>query len=488
MRKHSVESVAVRVLLAAAAGVAALLSLVRIFVFGSNQAYLDSVSGTWTALAVDLTKGVFYRPLLGPDGFGGTRYFPLHFILHATVIKVLGDPVRSGQFLAAFSVFLLALGVCFVVRAQRGAWLLAASSAAVVFASQTTQEALLSIKGDALPAALNVWGVALCAGQTLGPWQALGAAGLFTLAFASKPTAVYGVLATTLWLVCSKRGRLGGMVLSATAIGAVIVLASMYLASEGRAFEALWAGASTGVRLSDFLKAPLTLAQLARQVPETLVFIQLGLAAVLVLSLRAKSLSSLPVLFFLAALVVSVPIFAFEGTDTNHLIDLHVASVIAIAAFVMSLQNTDADFGVATLAVAALAGSLSLASGLMNRHAEQRQGTLEQALALIPDRQRPILAENPLVPIAAGQQPYMLDSYMFRLIRARNPSLGEPLRRALREQAFAAVVLERNPHDARGIEWYRTAFFGEDFVEELEQHYEMTGHVRMRVVYRPKPR
>jgi hypothetical protein len=335
---------------------------------------------------------------------------------------------------------------------------------------------------------LNVLGVALCAGRTPGFRHALGAAGLFTLAFAAKPTAVYGVLATTLWLACSRRGRLGATVLSATAGGAIVVLASMYLASEGRAFEALWAGAATGARLSGFLKAPLTLAQLARQVPETLVFIQLGFAAVLALSVREKPLSSVPVLFFAATLLVSIAIFSFEGTDTNHLIDLHVASIIAISGLVASPQNSEADFGLAALAVAALAGSLSLASGLMNRQAEQRHGTFEQALALIPDRQRPILAENPLVPIAAGQQPYMLDSYMFRMIGDRDPSFGEPLWRRLREQDFAAVVLERNPHDERGEAWYRTAFFGDGFVEELERHYEMTGRVGMRVVYRPKPR
>jgi hypothetical protein len=77
---------------------------------------------------------------------------------------------------------------------------------------------------------------------------------------------------------------------------------------------------------------------------------------------------------------------------------------------------------------------------------------------------------------------------MFRMIDRGNPSFGEPLRRALQEQRFGAVVHERNPHDERGTDWYRSAFFGAGFIEELERHYERAGSVRMRVVYRPRQR
>ena len=76
-----------------------------------------------------------------------------------------------------------------------------------------------------------------------------------------------------------------------------------------------------------------TYAQLARQVPETLVFIQLGIAAALAMAVGDRSICRLPVAFFGATLVVSIPIFAFEGTNTNHLIDIHIASVVAIVGY-----------------------------------------------------------------------------------------------------------------------------------------------------------
>ncbi len=476
-----------RALLAAAAVLAVGLSLVRVAVFWTNEAYLDTVSGVWTALASDLSQGLFYRPLFGPDGFGGTRYFPLHIVLHGGLIRLVGHPVLSGQLMAALSVLGLGLGVHAVTRAAGASRLLAASSGALVLASQTTQEALLSIKGDALPAALNLLGVALIASHGAAARPVLGAAALFTLAFAAKPTAVYGVLAATVWLLASRQPARALRLAASTAAGGATVLALLYVASGGRAFETLWAGASTGLRLVDFVKAPLTFAQLARQVPETLVFIEIGLAAALAIAARTRSVASLPLLVLGAALVTSVPIFALEGTDTNHLIDANAAAIVALAGWVVMEGESRAHLGVAALAVAALAASLSLGSGVVNRSSEQRHGTLAEVLALVPDQSRPILAENPLVPLAAGQRPYLLDSYMFRILDAADPSFGTPLREALARQEFAAVVLERHPHDDRGREWYRAAFFGDGFIDALERRYELVGEVGMRVVYRPRP-
>lgn len=477
-----------RRLLVAAAAVATALTLVRIVVFWTNQAYLDTGSGVWTALAVDLSSGVFYRPAVGPDGFGGTRYFPLLIVLQAGVMALVGDPIRAGQITALLSVTLVCAGVYASIRALRGSPLLAGASALTVLASQTTQEALLSIKGDALPAGLNLLGAALAFRSDAARGRMLGPAVLFTLAFAAKPTAVYGVMATVVWLMTARRVRQGATLAALTAGGGALVLALAHLLSGGRALPLWWTAATSGTGADDTLRAPFTFAQLARQVPETLVFIQLGLAAVVAISLRARRVNNEVTLLMLAVLAITVPIFVFEGTDTNHLIDLMAVSVVAVAAFIAIPDRVEADFATAALAVATLAASLSLATGLANRAAEQRHGTFAQALALVPDRDRPILAENPLVPIAAGQRPYMLDSYMFRLLREDTPSLGEPLFRNLEHQAFSAVVLERDPHDERGRAWYGSALFGDGFIEALEQHYELAGMVGMRVVYRPRPR
>src|SRR5581483_3058619 len=89
-------------------------------------------------------------------------------------------------------------------------------------------------------------------------------------------------------------------------------------------------------------------------------------------------------------------------------------------------------FGAVALAVAALAASLSLVSGLVNARTEQRRGRVADTLALIPDPSRPILAQNPLVPVEAGQRAYLIDPFLIRVNTERDPTFGEPLWEGIR--------------------------------------------------------
>jgi hypothetical protein len=190
------------------------------------------------------------------------------------------------------------------------------------------------------------------------------------------------------------------------------------------------------------------------------------------------------VLLFVSVAAVTTVIFGSPGTDTNHLIDLQVASLVAVAVVITQRGPTPATFAGAALVVAALAGSLSLVSGLVNARAEQRRGTFAQALALIPDHARPILAQNPLVPVSAGQRPFIIDPFMVRLATERDPVLGNRLWDAIRDRRFAAVVFERDPDTTRDL--YRT-ILGERFVDEVEQAYQPAAHVGQRVIFLPRP-
>jgi hypothetical protein len=474
-----------RLLVAAAGALVVLLSVFRVAVFWANQAYLDSTSGSWSALAVDLTRGVFYRPAIGPDGYGGTLYFPLHFVLHAALIVAIGDSVRAGQILAAVSVSLLVLGVYFVLRRTGAMPIVAASCAALVLASQTVQEALLSIRGDTLAAALSVWGLGLCVRPGMSKREIVGAAALFVLAFATKVTAVSGFGAALIALALRREFAVASRLLAITVVGFAVVVAGVYFGSHGNAFGQMGSRA-TSLHLLDLVRAPLSFARLAREVPETLVFIQLGVAAFLAFAMARR----LPVaaLFFMGTLAVTSVVCVFEGADTNHLVEAHAASILVVAAWVLTRSRADIEFALSALAVAGLAASLSLASGLMNHRSEQRHGTFSQTLALIPDARGPILAENPLVPIAAGERPYVADAFTLRMMRRSDPAVVEPLWNGLREHRFSAVVLERDPHTDRGSEWYRSGFFGEGFIDELERSYREAGRVGERIVYLPVPR
>ena len=86
------------------------LSIVVIIVLYSINigSSLNFVSGTWIGLAMDFSDGIFYRPLFSDEiGFGGTRYFPLFFSIHALLIKLFGMPIISGHIVSIFSGLLL---------------------------------------------------------------------------------------------------------------------------------------------------------------------------------------------------------------------------------------------------------------------------------------------------------------------------------------------------------------------------------------------
>jgi len=474
-----------RLLTPAAALVAVVLSGLRAYTFWRSQAYVDATSGAWMTMAQDLAHGVLYRPLIGPEGIGGARYFPLSFSLHALAIRMTGDTVWSGFAVAACAMALLMGGVYALARRIGATKTLACACAAFVLVARPAQEGLLAVKGDVLAAALNVWGLAVCAGA-IGGAGLLASALLFALSFATKVTSVSGVGAALVWLMATGRVRQAGALLGCTAAGMSLVLATMYLGSHGLVFDIFRASATAGGGLGQLLQAPFTLARQARRVPETLVFIQLGFAAALVFLVRPRPLQNPALLFFVAVFAVTTVIFGSPGTDTNHFIDLHVASILLVASWISAQRAPWSDFGGAALLVAALAASLSLVSGLANAKGEQRRGAVADALRLIPDRSKPILAENPLVPIVAGQRPYLLDAYMLRVLVERDPAFGDPLWADLRRHRFAAVVFENDPAIGRARSLYRE-ILGQRFVEAVEQSYEPAGQVGTRTVYLPRP-
>jgi hypothetical protein len=475
-----------RALLVLAAAVVVLLSMLRVGVFWRDDAFLDMASGVWVAHAVDLADGTFYRPVVAADGYGGSRYFPLQHVAHAGLIKVTGSPIGSGHALLGGAILLL-LGAAYrLLKLHGAATVVAASGAVLILASQSTQEALLAIKGDALPAALNLLGVALCASGAATTPAILGAAAVFALAFAGKVTAVSGLAAAAIWLwLAGHKGR-ALKLLAYSSIGMAALIGLTALASNGGAMRAWSEGGANGIGLAGLIRAPFNTARAAREVPETMAFFQLGLAAWVLMAFRDRLKPTLSTVFFATTAVVTVVIFAVEGSDTNHLLDLQAASILVIGAWIASEQGRQRDFAVTALAVAGLAASLSLASGLANRRVETPPARFREVVALVPDRARPILAENPLVPIIAGQRPYMLDAFIFRMVQSRDPSFADQLWRDLAQQRFAAVVLERDPHTERGERWYRAGFFGDGFIRAVEERYEEVGRVGPRVVYRPR--
>jgi hypothetical protein len=464
----------------------AAILLVRLALNFRNQYFLTHVEGVWLACAYDFTHGVFYRPLFSSLGFGGTRYFPLYFVLTGVLSKFLGSLETAGIALSAAGVVVALVAVYILLRRANVSVLLSAAAVACILAVATTQQALLGAKGDSLAAALNLWGVVVCFGSKTRRLAIFFAGLLFTLAFAAKLTTVFGVAAVVLAWFFARRYKEAVQLAAITAAGYILVLASMYFASGGRVFAIFRACAGGGGSLFYTLQAPLHLISKAIDVDPVFLLFLVPAAVFGLIYFRDNKSDVFPIYFALVLLVTTV-IFSSPGIGINHLLDLQIAAVLLLAVAI-SRAPVLAELGTGLLAFALVIAIVPSSQGLHGdlTRPSFRRDTAE-VLGRLPADPRPILAENPLIVVNSHQTPYLLDPFMFRILARKHPELAGHLWEKMKQQGFAAIVLERDPATAEGKDWYTDTHFGGEFLRDLNEHYALNFATAKSFVYMPKP-
>jgi hypothetical protein len=474
------------VILGASVLIPALL-VVRVIRNFHYQFFLAHVEGIWLACANDFLHGVLYRPLFSPLGYGGTRYFPLYFILTGSFSRIFGSLETSALSIAALSVVFLVLG-CYVLLRRLGvSWLLSVAAGTAILAPVTSQQALLHAKGDGLAAMLNVWGLIFCVDpKWKRPWTYLAAL-CFTLAFAAKFTSVFGVAAILLSWLFARRYKAAIELALATSVGYSLVLGGMYLGSHGRVFGIFRACAAADSSTLFMLQAPLHTVLIQMEDPVTLLF----LVPAVIFGLRAfwdNRTDVIPLYFLLAALVTMV-IFSSPGTELNHLIDLQVASVLL---FVLSIPRVP-EFGEVGTGLLAMTLFISCFPSARDFHGDFLRPRLrldaERILASLPPTgasSEPVLAENPLMVLKTGKTPYLLDPFMFRVFVGKHPELGRDLWDRIKQKRFPVILLEHDPRTPEGTVWYTDMHFGGEFLEDLKENYDFSHNLNEILVYLPK--
>ena len=484
---HASSRVAVTLIVAASILIPAIL-VTRIFLNFRHQYFLTHVDGAWLTCAHDFVHGVLYRPLFSSIGYGGTRYFPLYFVLTGLFSKAFGNLATAGLFLSCASIAILCASLFVLLRRFGASMLLSVAGVTSFLAISSTQQTLLSAKGDCLAAMLNFCGVLFCVKPRSGRASLYLSALLFTLAFATKITTVFGVAAVLATWVIARRYKDALQLAIATGSGCAGVLAAMYFASGGRVFGIFRACAAGGGSLSYTLEAPIHLILRAYNVdPIFLVFLvpalAFGLAAIFKPSPEEDRFVHIYVV--LVALVTTV-IFGSPGINVNHLLDLQVALVLM---FVLAITRRP-DLAEAGTLVLALALLLACVPTGQDFHGDfQRRSIPRDALEAIrhtPADGRPILAENPAVVLAAGKTPYLLDPFMFRILARTRPALAQDFWEKMKSRGFAAVILQNDPGTAEGRAWYTDTHFGGEFLEDLDANYMRSYSVGQLTVFTPK--
>jgi hypothetical protein len=468
----------------AAVGLFALVTLFLVYRGWREGVSLTPTSGTWIALAVDLKHGMFYRPMYGDLGYGGTRYLPLHFVLHALLMGLGLGPVAAGHALEGMAGLGLLFGIYRILRGLgAGAWT-AACFAVMALAPKAAQIGILSIRGDLLPTTLVVLGLATCLAVKVGRWRLLGASVLFAMAFATKPTSLYGVGAVVLWLVLQRQIGKAAFLLVATGVECAGVIGLTALASGGRFIEVLRACATTaGYNLPAGVWRMINMPAIG--MPVDFVFLILGFAGFLMLA--RKKLTSLPAVYFACTVASTAMVLGADGTNINHFVDLGVASLVVFAAWLFDGETREREFGVAALTFVALFACCGMIYSA--RHTKDGGGyfdfgysnSLHEAAAFIGKTDKPILASHPLLPILAGQQPYMLDVWMYRIVSDTHPEYEQHLSDAIRQRKFAAIVLEED----LGVN-YLPYFFPRQEADDIRQNYELVKKLPRAYIFMPK--
>jgi len=521
----------------------AALLLFSIFHFASAShtgASLGQSSGIVIGQAIDLADGVFYRPIISDRGFGGTRYMPLPFLLIAPFIRLGFDPVNTAFAITLLTDIALLAGTYLLMRRLAVQPSLAAPAAVLVLAAACGQAAATTVRGDLLPATLNVWGLAMiCSASPTSPRpRPFLAALFFTLAFTAKITALHGLAAASLALLLSKHWRTALKLAAATLLGIALALAVIHLASHGQFLENMRACATGGTdwswvrrnwhsRLmnsgfrSDWVatlffclaflaifrvrwekpahlltSAAIVLAAvgldwyLSQHMIRPVAFLLAGafliLAMFLAFRIHWTDLRQPPLWAMLITAIVTMGLFTSPGIAFNNFIDWHILAVVFIV-LQLARRRLPVTFTTALLAMIAVASIPHLA--LAHRDKGLSRQRAAGILAAMGPGSGPFLCKPPMLHVYAGHAPYVLDPWMFRHMPQR-PRLETLLYDKLRARYFRAVIV--GDLDSAAGESGAANQFGPDFADILQTHYAETARYKearrlVCVVYKPRP-
>lgn len=465
------------------AGVVALTALVLVVdgaVSLPSGAYLNLGSGVWLALARDTYEGVFYRPLWSDAEYGGTRYFPMLFVLIAGLMRAGVSAVPAGVAVSLFGLAALAAGVAVLLRRLAVTPALTALGTALAVAPYFVHQTAFAIRCEPLAAAFAAFGLAALApmdSRTESDRRLMLAAGLFVCAFMTKVTCVYAPAAAVVALLLAGRRTAAFKLATITAAGAAVGLAAVHVASSGRALESFRACALAGASLASLL-SPVTVMR-----PLTLIGTSHLLTVVFLMTMAAVAVSwrrstQLPFLYLMATAGITAIIFTSPGTIlTSQIVDLYVAAVVVLTTAVSWQAGALRPFGYAAMAGLAIwaAGqnvarlSRMVAEGAPAAAAEDRR----QLLAAVQECQGSLVSESPLIPILGGKRPILLDPFAFHVVAMNRPEVERDLVERIRRREFSCVVLEQDPASSRGRAWYSNVNLTGPVMEAVLQQYRL---------------
>jgi len=402
-------------------------------------------SSIWVALAWDAAHGEFYRPVISAIGYGGTRYMPLLFLLHAALLKLGFDPIWSGVVLMQMSVVAAAFALYVALRTVEVDRATAAPLALLVWGTIIFQQSCTDLNPDYLAAALVL--LAAVTGPVAG-------AVLLILAGLTKITAVAFAVPIAL-AHRSTRHRISFVMLTSAGLGVALLAIEAW--SAGNFHRAFLVAAFAGATWHEARDAvPQFFRELAIKP------FDIGVPFAVACWCAWKRGVDWSSAYLMTASLVAIAIFTTPGTASNHLVDLHLASLLlvggALSDGTLRPRIGAAVFGALAVMIAAITIPLP---GLPSVVADIRSAGPRPRAAVVDLRHdAPAgtwLSFDPIVPILNGQRPWVLDYSNLEFGYSTQTMAGRDVKRRVEEQFFDAVIVPKG-YDSPLVQLVTTAY------------------------------
>jgi hypothetical protein len=463
----------------------------------NDRFQVDLSAGTRLGLAEWAERGVIYPPLFDGEHYGGTRYMPIPFVLHAGVAQLTGQLLPSGKALSLLYMSLLLVLAFLILRRLGAPTFISLGLVGTILATKVGIHQLAGIREDALAASLQLTALFIV-WRSKRPAAVAAAGALAAIAVFTKLTAVWGVAAVFVYLLIHDRRRL--LLFAGTWLAvAVGMFAAFQFWSEGRMLENLRELSFTGLSGESSLirpaRVPLLLIQ---EAPAVWPLVPLAVLEI-VLQLRRRQLGIFQLGFILHLPVLYV-MFTAIGVSFGHLIDVMVLTVVSAGALWSRLAKGEGWLGTAGLAIALLTIWAIVSSAIVGA---EREGVA--ALSPAPGAPPPaqvavssgpledyvapgdeILSEDPWVAVAQGELPVVLDPFMFLRLGNERPGLVRHLVGRIQRQEFDRILLAYQPDTPYGEWWYSFYNFGTRSVTAIVERYRLLARAGDYFVYGPR--
>jgi hypothetical protein len=452
------------------------------------------IQGLWLGLAGDLTNGTFYRPVVSELGYGGTRYFPLHFVALAAVWKLGAGPEWAAIIVQSAAFAILATGLYAAARRLGVASSIAALASTAGTVSYFIQQSLHELRCDILATGLNVWGLAMVLPIVTAPEQRSSlfskgavdgsrkAAIFFTLAMATKVTSLAVPAFVVAGLFWSGRHGAALRLLRDVAIGVVLVLSGIWVLSMGRALENWQAAMFAGVGAEGTLDLILSGTFVERisysrylRVLVAVTGVALAATAWLRIPWRTDSPLRLIGSVFAGVTVATCITLSSPGTmPSNQAVEWIAVAVLLVTCAGAAAPSLSRYAGVVLSLLALWAAAQNVdqvrrffGAATVDERPAERAAVLERTRTT----KGLVFSESALWPVLTNRHPVLLDAFMLRILTETRPDILRDLSARFDRREFALVILQRNPEIPRGRQWFEDVALGWPLVERILANY-----------------